>query len=88
MMNKMDLMNSQQYYDLVNLSGQSYTWTTAELQQLSRGETTDWQNAVTQPGNFQNYNASFSGGSESQPISSGLIIMTIMALLRTPGTTG
>ncbi len=64
MMNKMNLMNSQQYYDLVNLSGQSYTWTTAELQQLSRGETTDWQNAVTQPGNFQNYNASFSGGSE------------------------
>ncbi len=65
MMNKMDLMNAQQYYELVNLSGQAYTWTTAELLQLTRGETTDWQNAVTQPGSFQNYNASFSGGGEN-----------------------
>ncbi|WP_372931890.1 SusC/RagA family TonB-linked outer membrane protein [Mariniphaga sediminis] len=64
MMNKMDLMNSQQYYDLVTTSGQNYTWTTAELLQLSRGETTDWQNAVTQPGSFQNYNATVSGGNE------------------------
>lgn len=64
MMNKMELMNSQQYYDLVTTSGQNYTWTTAELLQLSRGESTDWQNAVTQPGNFQNYNISVSGGND------------------------
>lgn len=64
MLNKMDLMNSQQYYDLVTTAGQNYTWTTAELLQLSRGETTDWQNAVTQTGSFQNYNASVSGGND------------------------
>ena len=64
MLNKQDMMNAQQYYDLVNKSGQSYTWTTEELLLLSRGESTDWQDAVTQTGSFQNYNLSVSGGSD------------------------
>ena len=64
MLNKQDMMNAQQYYDLVSKSGQSYTWTTEELLLLSRGESTDWQDAVTQVGSFQNYNLSVSGGSD------------------------
>ena len=64
MMNKQDLMNAQQYYDLVETSGQAYTWTTEELRLLSRGESTDWQDAVTQEGGFQNHNFSVSGGNK------------------------
>lgn len=64
MLNKQDMMNAQQYYELVSKSGQSYTWTTEELLLLSRGESTDWQDAVTQVGSFQNYNLSLSGGSD------------------------
>ncbi|MCI2081936.1 MAG: TonB-dependent receptor [Bacteroidales bacterium] len=62
MMNKQDLMNAQQYYDLVQKSAQDYTWTAEELRLLSRGESTDWQDAVTQLGDFQNYNLSVSSG--------------------------
>ena len=43
----------------------TYTWTSAELRQLSRGESTDWQDAVTQNGSFQNYNLSISGGGKT-----------------------
>ncbi|MFA6592568.1 MAG: TonB-dependent receptor [Bacteroidales bacterium] len=64
MLNKQDMMNAQQYYDLVTTSGQSYTWTSEELRLLSRGETTDWQDEVTQTGQFQNYNLSITGGSD------------------------
>ena len=62
MMNKQSMMNAQQYFDLVQTSGQAYTWTTEELRLLSRGESTDWQNAVSRMGKFQNYSMSFSGG--------------------------
>jgi TonB-linked SusC/RagA family outer membrane protein len=55
-------MNAQQYYDLVQKSAQDYTWTAEELRLLSRGESTDWQDAVTQLGDFQNYNLSVSSG--------------------------
>ncbi len=64
MMNKQDMMTAQQYYDLIETTGQSYNWTSAELRLLSRGESTDWQDAVTQNGSFQNYNLSVSGGSD------------------------
>lgn len=64
MVNKMDMMSAQQYYDLINSEGIEYTWKRDELLQLSRGETTDWQAAISEQGKFQNYNASVSGGSE------------------------
>lgn len=64
MLNKQDMMNARQYYELVTASGQDYQWTTEELLLLSRGESTDWQDAVTQAGSFQNYNVSVSGGSD------------------------
>lgn len=64
MLNKQDMMNAQQYYDLVMTSGQEYTWTSEELRLLSAGESTDWQDAVTQLGTFQNYNMSVAGGTE------------------------
>ena len=64
MLNKQDMMNAQQYYDLVMTSGQAYTWTSEELRLLSAGESTDWQDAVTQLGTFQNYNMSVAGGTE------------------------
>lgn len=64
MLNKQDMMNAQQYFDLVQASGQAYTWTTEELQLLSCGGSTDWQDAVTQTGKFQDYSLSVSGGSE------------------------
>jgi TonB-linked outer membrane protein, SusC/RagA family len=62
MLNKQDLMNAQEYYNLVQQSGQAYTWTAPELRLLSKGESTDWQDAVTQMGSFQNYNMSVSSG--------------------------
>ena len=65
LMNKQDMMTAQQYYDLIESTGQTYTWTSAELRQLSRGESTDWQDAVTQNGSFQNYNLSISGGGKT-----------------------
>jgi len=64
MLNKQDLMNAQQYYELASLAVPDYRWTSEELRLLSRGESTDWQDAVTQNGNYQNYNLSARGGSE------------------------
>lgn len=64
MLNKQNMMNAQQYYDLIESTGQAYSWTSEELRLLSRGESTDWQDAVTQDGSYQNYNFSISGGSE------------------------
>ena len=65
MLNKQDMMNAAQYYELVQTSGQPYTWTAEELQLLSQGGSTDWQDAVTQTGVFKNLNVSVSGGSKS-----------------------
>ena len=62
MLNKQDLMNAQQYYELVSIAQPSYKWTSEELRLLSRGESTDWQDAVTQDGQYQNYNVAISGG--------------------------
>lgn len=64
MLNKQDLMNAQQYYELVSMAQPSYQWTSEELRLLSRGESTDWQDAITQDGSYQNYNIGISGGSE------------------------
>lgn len=64
MLNKQDLMNAQQYYQLASLAVPDYSWTSEELRLLSRGETTDWQDAITQNGNYQNYNLSARGGNE------------------------
>ncbi len=64
MLNKQDLMNAQQYYELVSIAQPDYKWTSEELRLLSRGESTDWQDAVTQNGNYQNYNVSITGGTE------------------------
>lgn len=64
MLNKQDLMTAQQYYELVSMAQPDYKWTSAELRLLSRGESTDWQDAVTQDGSFQNYNVSISGGNK------------------------
>lgn len=64
MLNKQDLMNAQQYYELVSIAQPDYKWTSEELRLLSRGESTDWQDAVTQNGNYQNYNLSIAGGTE------------------------
>ncbi len=65
LMNKQEMMNAQQYYDLIESNGISYDWTSPELRLLSRGESTDWQDAVTRNGSFQNYNFSVSGGAEA-----------------------
>lgn len=62
MLNKQDLMNAQQYYELVSIAQPNYKWTSEELRLLSRGESTDWQDAVTQNGQYQNYNFSIAGG--------------------------
>ena len=64
MLNKQDMMNAAQYYELVQKSGQPYTWTAEELQLLSEGGSTDWQDAVSRTGVFKNYNLSASGGSK------------------------
>ena len=64
MLNKQDMMNAAQYYELVQASGQPYTWTAEELQLLSEGGSTDWQDAVSRTGVFKNYNLSASGGSK------------------------
>jgi TonB-linked SusC/RagA family outer membrane protein len=64
MLNKQDLMNAQQYYDLSSTVFPDYKWTSEELRLLSKGKTTDWQDAITQDGSYRNYNLSVSGGSE------------------------
>lgn len=64
MLNKQEMMSAQEYYDLVSFAGQDYSWSSEELRLLSRGESTDWQDAVTRTGQFQNYNLSMSGGSD------------------------
>jgi TonB-linked SusC/RagA family outer membrane protein len=64
MLNKQDLMDAQQYYELVSFAQPDYKWTSEELRLLSRGATTDWQDAVTNNGDYQNYNVSISGGTE------------------------
>lgn len=64
MLNKQDLMNAQQYYELASKAVTNYKWTSEELRLLSRGESTDWQDAVTQNGRYNNYNIAISGGSD------------------------
>jgi TonB-linked SusC/RagA family outer membrane protein len=64
MLNKQDMMNAQQYYELASKAVPDYTWTTEELRLLSRSESTDWQDAITQNGSFNNYNLGISGGNE------------------------
>lgn len=64
MLNKQNMMNAQQYYELASKAVPDYTWTSEELRLLSRGESTDWQDAITQNGNFNNYNLGISGGNE------------------------
>lgn len=64
MLNKQNMMNAAQYYEVVQSSGQPYVWTAEELRLLSEGGSTDWQDAVTQLGTFQNYNVSVSGGNK------------------------
>lgn len=65
MLNKQDMMNASQYYELVQASGQPYTWTSEELQLISSGGSTDWQDAVSRTGVFKNINLSASGGSQN-----------------------
>jgi TonB-linked SusC/RagA family outer membrane protein len=64
MLNKPELMNAQQYYDLVSIVNPSASWTSPELRWLSKGESTDWLDAITQDGTYQNYNLAVSGGSD------------------------
>lgn len=64
MLNKQNLMNAQQYYQLASTAVPDYKWTSEELRLLSRGETTDWQDAVTQNGRYTNYNLGVSGGND------------------------
>lgn len=64
MLNKQKMMNAQQYYELASKAVPDYTWTSEELRLLSRGESTDWQDAITQNGSFSNYNLGISGGNE------------------------
>lgn len=64
MLNKQKMMNAQQYYELASKAVPDYTWTSEELRLLSRGESTDWQDAITQNGSFNNYNLGISGGNE------------------------
>lgn len=64
MLNKQDMMNAQQYYELASKAVPGYNWTSEELRLLSRGESTDWQDAITQNGKFNNYNLGISGGNE------------------------
>lgn len=59
MLNKQDLMNAQQYYELVSIAQPNYKWTSEELRLLSRGESTDWQDAVTQTGNTRTITSQF-----------------------------
>ena len=65
MLNKQDMMNASQYFELVQASGQPYTWTAEELQLISSGGSTDWQDAVSRTGVFKNFNLSASGGSQN-----------------------
>lgn len=65
LLNKQKLMNARQYYELVSIAQPNYQWTSEELRLLSRGESTDWQDAVTQNGQYQNYNLSVSGGKDA-----------------------
>lgn len=65
MLNKQDLMNAQQYYELVSIASPSTRWSSDELRLLSSGGSTDWQDAVTQNGNYENYNLSISGGNKN-----------------------
>lgn len=64
MLNKQDLMNAQEYFSFISETQPAYQWTTDELRWLSKGESTDWQDAITQNGGYQNYNLSISGGGE------------------------
>ncbi len=65
MLNKQKLMNAQQYYQLATRAIPDYTWTSEELRYLSRGESTDWQDAITQDGKYSNYNLGISSGTET-----------------------
>ncbi len=63
MLNKQEVLNAQEYYDIVNLAGQAYRWSAEELRLISAGQSTDWQDAITTLGSFQNYNMSVTAGS-------------------------
>lgn len=64
LMNKQHLMNAEQYYEIVNKVQPNFPWTSDELRTLSAGKSTDWQDEITQKGNYQNYNFSLSKGND------------------------
>ena len=64
LMNKQRLMNADQYYEVVNKAQDNFPWSSDELRYLTDGNSTDWQDEVSQKGNFQNYNLSLSEGKE------------------------
>lgn len=65
---KYDLMNGPQYMEMVNArnnaTGLNPVFTRAQIDAVKSTRGTDWQNAVLQTGNTQNYELAFSGGND------------------------
>lgn len=65
---KYDLMNGPQYMEMVNArnnaTGLNPVFTQAQIDAVKSTGGTDWQNAVLQKGNTQNYELAFSGGND------------------------
>lgn len=63
--NKQDVVNAEQYKELIDKgSGGVKIWDSEELNMINTGQSTDWQDLITQTGVYQNYNLGVSGGSE------------------------
>lgn len=64
--NKQDVVNAEQYKMLLDeASGGTKIWDSEELNMIDKGQSTDWQDLISQTGIYQNYNLGVSGGGQT-----------------------
>lgn len=73
LINKQKVLNASQFREILNAAtDNTYLWDREEQRMLDNGQSTDWQDLITQSGVYQNYNLGITGGSEKTTYYLGL----------------
>lgn len=73
LINKQEVLDAARFKELID-KGSDYTmmWDAEEMKMFESGQSTDWQDLITQNGVYQNYNLGISGGNEKTTYYLGL----------------
>lgn len=73
LINKQRVLNASQFREILDAAtDNTYLWDREEQRMLDNGQSTDWQDLITQSGVYQNYNLGITGGSEKTTYYLGL----------------